>query len=55
MVTEFAVGIMQSSKNAAAASALIKMLQSPEAKAAFRAKGLDPKRVISTGRRNTLS
>jgi molybdate transport system substrate-binding protein len=42
MVTEFAAGIMQSSKNAAAASALIKMLQSPEAKAAFRAKGLDP-------------
>jgi molybdate transport system substrate-binding protein len=42
MVTEFAAGIMQSSKNGAAASALIKMLQSPEAKAAFRAKGLDP-------------
>ncbi len=42
MVTEFAAGIMQSSKNAAAASALIKMLQSLEAKAAFRAKGLDP-------------
>jgi molybdate transport system substrate-binding protein len=42
MVTEFAAGIMQSSKNADAAQALIKMLESPEAKAAFRAKGLDP-------------
>src|SRR5580698_146956 len=42
LVTEFAAGIMPGSKNAAAAQALIKMLRSPDAKAAFRAKGLDP-------------
>ena len=42
LVTEFAAGIMPGSKNAAAAQALIKMLQTPDAKAAFRAKGLDP-------------
>jgi molybdate transport system substrate-binding protein len=42
LVTQFAAGIMPGSKNAEAAEALIKMLQSPEAKAAFRAKGLDP-------------
>ena len=33
---------MQDGKNADAAKALIEMLQSAEAKAAFRAKGLDP-------------
>ena len=43
MVTEFAAGIMAGSKNAEAAKALIKMLRTPEAKAAFRAKGLDPR------------
>ena len=42
MVTEFAAGIMPGSSNAAAVQALIKMLQTPDAKAAFRAKGLDP-------------
>jgi len=43
MVTEFAAAIMQGSKNAGAAMALIKMLQTPEAAAEFRAKGLDPR------------
>src|SRR5271170_3990051 len=42
MVTVFAAGIMPDSKNGEAAKALITMLQSSEAKAAFRAKGLDP-------------
>src|SRR5580700_3369005 len=42
VVTEFAAGIMPDSKDADAAHELIKMLQTPEAKAAFRAKGLDP-------------
>ena len=42
LVTEFAAGIMPDSKNGEAAKALIRMLQSSEAKAAFRAKGLDP-------------
>src|SRR5271168_2188356 len=42
LVTEFAAGIMPDSKNGEAAKALIAMLQSSEAKAAFRAKGLDP-------------
>ncbi len=42
LVTEFAAGVMPDSKNIDAAKGLIKMLQSPEAKAAFRAKGLDP-------------
>jgi molybdate transport system substrate-binding protein len=42
LVTEFAAGIMPDGKNADAAKALIKTLQSPEAKAAFIAKGLDP-------------
>jgi len=41
-VTVFTAGIAPDSKNAAAGSALIKMLQSPEAAAVFRAKGLDP-------------
>jgi molybdate transport system substrate-binding protein len=42
MVTEFAAGIMPDSRNAGAARALIDMLRSPEAKAAFCTKGLDP-------------
>jgi molybdate transport system substrate-binding protein len=42
MVTEFAAGIAPDSNNADAAKALIKMLQTPEAAAVFRAKGLDP-------------
>jgi len=42
MVTEFAAGIMPGSKNAGAAKSLIEMLRSPQAKATFRAKGLDP-------------
>jgi len=42
MVTEFAAGITPDGKNTEAAKTLIEMLQSPEAKAAFRAKGLDP-------------
>ena len=42
LVTEFAAGIMPGSKNADVAQELIRMLRTPEAKAAFRAKGLDP-------------
>jgi molybdate transport system substrate-binding protein len=42
LVTDFAAGITPGSKNPDAAKALIKMLRSPDAKAAFRAKGLDP-------------
>src|ERR1700691_1462314 len=42
VVTEFAVAIMAGCKNVDAASALIKMLRTPAAAAAFRAKGLDP-------------
>jgi len=42
MVTQFAAGIMAGSKNADAAKGLIDMLRSPQAKAAFRAKGLEP-------------
>jgi molybdate transport system substrate-binding protein len=41
VVTEFAVAIMSECKNGEAGKALIKMLQSPEAGAVFRAKGLD--------------
>src|SRR6202790_406088 len=41
VVTEFAAGIMPSSENAEAGNALIKMLQSREASAVFRSKGLD--------------
>jgi molybdate transport system substrate-binding protein len=41
VVTEFAAAIMAGSKNSDAAKSLIKMLQSPEAVAVFRAKGLD--------------
>lgn len=43
VITEFAVAIMIAGKNADAA-ALIKMLQSPEAAAVFRSKGLDTQR-----------
>jgi molybdate transport system substrate-binding protein len=42
LVTEFAAGIMPECRNAEAAKALIAMLRSEDAKAAFRAKGLDP-------------
>jgi molybdate transport system substrate-binding protein len=42
LVTEFAAGIMPDSKHVAVARELIGMLRTPEAKAAFRAKGLDP-------------
>jgi len=42
MVTEFAAGIMPDSNNADGAKALIEMLQSPDAAAVFKAKGLDP-------------
>jgi molybdate transport system substrate-binding protein len=41
VITEFAVAIMTGGKNADAAAALIEMLQSPEAAAVFRSKGLD--------------
>jgi molybdate transport system substrate-binding protein len=42
LVTEFAAGIMPGSKHDDAAKNLIEMLRMPQAKAAFRAKGLDP-------------
>jgi molybdate transport system substrate-binding protein len=42
LVTYFAAGIMPESKHRDAAKALIAFLRSPEAKAAFRAKGLEP-------------
>jgi len=42
LVTEFAAAIMAGSNNAEIGKALIAMLQSPAAKAIFRAKGLDP-------------
>ena len=41
VVTEFAVAIMAACKNGEAGKALIKMLQSPDAIAVFRSKGLD--------------
>jgi molybdate transport system substrate-binding protein len=41
-ITVFAAGVAADSKNANAARAFIKMLQSPDAKAVFKAKGLDP-------------
>jgi molybdate transport system substrate-binding protein len=41
VITEFAAAIMTGGKNADAAAALIKMLQSPEAAVVFRSKGLD--------------
>jgi molybdate transport system substrate-binding protein len=43
MVTEFAAGLMTTSKNMAAGKSLIASLRSPEAAAVFRAKGLDPR------------
>ncbi len=42
MVTYFAAGIMPDSKNVNAGTALIAFLRTAEAKAAFRAKGLEP-------------
>ncbi len=42
MVTQFAAGVVAESENEDAAKALIDFLRAPEAKAAFRAKGLDP-------------
>jgi molybdate transport system substrate-binding protein len=42
MVTQFAAGVMPGSKNAGAAKALIAFLRTPDAKAAFKAKGLEP-------------
>lgn len=42
LVTHFAAGIMPESKNLDAAKALIDFLRSAEAKAAFKAKGLEP-------------
>jgi molybdate transport system substrate-binding protein len=41
-VTPFAAGIAAGSKNGEAARAVIKVLQSPQAAAVFKAKGLDP-------------
>jgi molybdate transport system substrate-binding protein len=41
VITAFAAAIMTGGKNADAAAAMIKMLQSPEAAAVFRSKGLD--------------
>jgi molybdate transport system substrate-binding protein len=42
MVTEFAVGITPGCKNADAGKALIAFLRTPDAKAAFKEKGLEP-------------
>jgi len=42
LVTAFAAGIMPGGEQADAAKQLIAMLKTPQAKAAFRAKGLDP-------------
>ena len=42
LVTQFSAGLMPESKNADAAKALIDFLRSPQSKAAFKAKGLDP-------------
>ncbi len=42
MVTQFAAGIAPGSKHPDAAKALIESLRTPEAKAAFKAKGLEP-------------
>jgi molybdate transport system substrate-binding protein len=42
LITEFVTAIMSGSKNIEAAKALAAMLQSPDAKAVFRAKGLEP-------------
>jgi molybdate transport system substrate-binding protein len=43
MVTEFAAAIASDSKNAAVGKSLIGFLQSTDAKAVFRSKGLDPR------------
>lgn len=43
LVTHFAAAIMAGSKNAAAGTALIGSLRSPEAATVFRAEGLDPR------------
>ena len=42
MVTVFVAGVETASKNDTAAQAFIAFFQSPQAKALFRAKGLDP-------------
>lgn len=42
LVTMFAAGIMAGSSNANIAAELLKMLQTPQSKSAFAAKGLDP-------------
>lgn len=42
MVTQFAAGIMSGSKNIEAAKAVIDYLRTPDAKAAFKTKGLEP-------------
>jgi molybdate transport system substrate-binding protein len=42
MVTQFAAGIMPECKNVEAAKSLIAFLRTPESKAAFNAKGLEP-------------
>lgn len=42
MVTVFVAGVETASKNADAGKAFIAFFQSPQAKALFRAKGLDP-------------
>ena len=42
MVTVFVAGVETASQNADAAKAFITFFQSPQAKALFRAKGLDP-------------
>ena len=43
MVTEFAAGITPGCKNADAGKALIAFLRTPDSKAVFRSKGLDPR------------
>lgn len=42
LITEFAAGLMVGGQNTDAGKALIAFLRTPDAKAAFRAKGLDP-------------
>ncbi len=43
MVTEFAAAITSEGKNAEVSKSLIEFLQSPDAKAVYRSKGLDPR------------
>ena len=43
LITEFAAALMPDCKNADTGKALISMLRSPESKAAFKAKGLEPR------------